>query len=118
MQSLDTWKDQALATALMGHSAQRPALSADAAKACKRSREFRNRLLLSPTSRGDGIHADQRESRSSVHLDFLCGAEQPDDANANAAVHAADQCLLKVIAQFEGCLGFAFCLLQFCADSW
>jgi hypothetical protein len=60
LQSFDKCKDQTPAVASW-HPAQRPALSADAAKARKRGRESRSRSLLSPTSHGVGIHADQWE---------------------------------------------------------
>lgn len=71
-----------------------------------------------PASHEGGIHTDQRKPWSSVYLDFLCNAKQPDDVDVDATTHKTDECMFNVAAKFKGYASLALCLLQFFTDSW
>ncbi len=72
----------------------------------------RPRPLLLTTGHGGSIHADQQEPRCSIYLNLLRRAEQSHDAEADAAVHEADQYVLKIAPEpTKACAVLALCPL-------
>ena len=53
-----------------------------------------------------------------VYIYADCRAAEPHDADADAAVHPADECVLEVTTEPQGCASLALCPLQFREDSW